>query len=55
MSDSLNSFKGDYITKGTTRGVSKGDTRSLDYGFYRCYMPLAPINHKSGGSGQVSA
>ena len=36
MSCSLNSLKGDIwgITYGTTIGVIKGDTRSLDYGSY---------------------
>ena len=42
MSYSLNSFKGinigDYI--GTTIGVVKGDTRSLDYSSYEVYFPL---------------
>ena len=40
MSHSLNSLKAGYIgiIQGTTIGVIKGDTRSLDYGSYgmRC-------------------
>ena len=36
MSYNLNSLKGDYtgIVQGTTIGVIKGDTRSLDYSSY---------------------
>ena len=34
MSYSLNSLKGGYIGNGTTIGVIKGDTRSLDYSSY---------------------
>ena len=39
MSHSLKSFKGGYIgiIQGTTIGVIKGDTRSLDYGSYRVW------------------
>ena len=43
MNHSLNSSKGAYLGDyiGTTTGVIKGDTRSLDYNSYSAYFPLS--------------
>ena len=57
MSYSLNYLKGliQAIILGTTTGVMKGDTKSLDYGSYCPQRPLAPESCRGGGRNLDSA